>query len=150
LDGKSGVWFFSLDTTSRLAIWGGRSLYRLPYRWARMAMTVHPDRIDYQSTLTDGASFQASYAPGGNVSAAAPGTLEHFLVERYRLFAQSAGGRLFSAEIRHRPWPLQPAKVSIDRNDLPGTVGLPALGDPTHVHFARHLDVDIALVRRLR
>jgi uncharacterized protein YqjF (DUF2071 family) len=146
--GEAGVWFFSLDTTSPLAVWGGRNIYRLAYRRARMAMTVHHDRIEYRSSRLDGITFHASYAPRGNVSPAAPGTLEHFLVERYRLFAESKG-RLLSAEIRHRPWPLQPARVSIERNDLPGTVGVPDLGTPACVHFARHLEVDIALPRRV-
>jgi len=148
-NGQPGVWFFSLHTTSRLAVWGGRTLYRLPYYFARMSMTVRPDRIEYRSTRTDGTAFEARYSPSGNVAPAAPGTIEHFLVERYRLFAASARGELFAAEIRHRPWPLQGAKVSIDRNDLPGALGLPALGDPVYAHFSRHLDVDIALPRRL-
>jgi uncharacterized protein YqjF (DUF2071 family) len=35
-EGVPGVWFFSLDAESRLAVWGARTLYGLPYFRARM------------------------------------------------------------------------------------------------------------------
>jgi uncharacterized protein len=33
--GVPGVWFFSLDAQSRLAVWGARAFFRLPYHRAR-------------------------------------------------------------------------------------------------------------------
>ncbi len=40
--GPPGVWFFSLDAASRLAVLGARAWYRLPYHHARMRMTCVP------------------------------------------------------------------------------------------------------------
>ena len=37
-DGKPGVWFFSLEATSRLAVRAARRTYRLPYFDARIAL----------------------------------------------------------------------------------------------------------------
>src|SRR5688572_28968890 len=36
-DGKSGVWFLSLDAYNRLAVWGARRFFHLPYFHARMS-----------------------------------------------------------------------------------------------------------------
>ncbi|HEY0384863.1 MAG TPA: DUF2071 domain-containing protein, partial [Pyrinomonadaceae bacterium] len=36
LDGVPGVWFHSLDAASRLAVWGARTFFHLPYFNARM------------------------------------------------------------------------------------------------------------------
>ena len=38
-----------------------------------------------------------------------PGTLEHFLTERYCLYTAD-GGRLYRAELHHPPWRLQAAR----------------------------------------
>jgi uncharacterized protein YqjF (DUF2071 family) len=38
VDGKPGVWFFSLDTSSRGAVEAARRLYRLPYHRARIRL----------------------------------------------------------------------------------------------------------------
>ena len=49
LDGKPGVYFFSLDAASTLAVIGARTMFHLPY--FRAAMSVHTDgrRVTYRS-----------------------------------------------------------------------------------------------------
>src|SRR4051794_15358046 len=47
--GVPGVWFFSLDANSQLAVWGARKFFYLPYRNARMQISQDEDRIDYFS-----------------------------------------------------------------------------------------------------
>jgi uncharacterized protein len=42
-----GVWFFSLDATSRLAVWGARTFWNLPYFNARIHLRCEGDVIDY-------------------------------------------------------------------------------------------------------
>jgi uncharacterized protein YqjF (DUF2071 family) len=42
-----GVWFFSLDATSRLAVWGARTFWKLPYFNARIHLRCDGDVIDY-------------------------------------------------------------------------------------------------------
>ena len=49
IDGKAGIWFFSLDTSSRLAVEAARIAYRLPYHHARITDTRRGDRIEYRS-----------------------------------------------------------------------------------------------------
>ena len=47
--GKPGVFFFSLDAASRLAVWGARAAYHLPYFYARMKVRTEKDRVHYDS-----------------------------------------------------------------------------------------------------
>src|SRR3954470_12607597 len=90
VDGKAGVYFFSLDAASRLAVYGARIGFGLNYFHAKMAARVRGDQVEYESRRTEKpkpAELLGSYAPESQkVFNAAPGTLEHFLVERYCLY----------------------------------------------------------------
>jgi uncharacterized protein len=147
--GKPGVWFFSLDAGSAAAVASARRTYRLPYRHARMAIELAGDRIRYRSVRTSRdappAALELEYGPAGDAQPPAAGTLEHWLTERYCLYAFDAG-RLFRAEIHHPPWRLQPARAAIATNTMPPPgVDLPA-SEPL-LHFARRQDVVIWLLR---
>jgi len=87
----------------------------------------------------NGARFSGRYAATGPDAPAAAGTLEHFLTERYCLYAENKG-RLYRAEIHHPPWPLQPAEAEISENTMaPAGVELPS-AEPL-LHYARRQDV---------
>ena len=86
-----------------------------------------------------GKAFSAAYGPEGEAFTSEPGSLEHFLTERYCLYAEHAG-RLWRAEIHHRPWPLQQAHARIDLNTMP-PLEVPE-GDPL-VHYSARQDVVI-------
>lgn len=137
---RPGIWFFSLDASSRLAVEGARRLYRLPYFQARMR-----GRPRYRCSRVGGRRphlFEASFEPDGEVFQAEPGTLEHFLVERYCLYTTDESGALHRAEIHHRPWPLQPAEAQVELNTMPPD-GLEVGVRPEHLLFARRQDVVI-------
>ncbi len=139
--GVPGVWFLSLDASSPLFVAVGRALYGLSYRLARMLTTTDGERIHYLSAR-DGAGFAASYAPIGRPSRADRGSLEHFLVERYRLFAERHG-RLITARVAHEPWALQPAEAHVQLNTM-APDGLAFRGEPL-LHFSRSLPALISV-----
>jgi uncharacterized protein len=139
-DGKPGIWFFSLDASSQVAVEAARRLYRLPYFRARISVRRRGDRVVYECARDDGRAFSGSYGPVGEPGAAEPGSLEHFLVERYCLYAADKG-RLFRAEIHHRPWPLQAADAAIELNTMPPDWAR-LEGEPL-LHFSRRQDVVI-------
>jgi hypothetical protein len=145
---RPGVWFFSLDAQSHLAVFGARLLFGLPYVHADIAVKRDGEAIDYDLRRRSGVRFSARYNATGAAQHAIAGTLEHFLTERYCLYAHSAGGGLHRAEIQHVPWPLQRARVHIRQNDLLAANGLGVSGDPL-VHYAARLDVVIWPLRLL-
>lgn len=117
---KPGVFFFSLEAGNPVAVSIARHLFKLPYFRAYMRLTQRGDTIDYASYRTHDraplAEFVGRYGPTGPVYAATPGTLEHWLTERYCLYAVDGAGRVYRGEIHHQPWPLQPARAEIDVN----------------------------------
>ena len=114
--GVPGVWFISLDASSPFFAAAGRALYGLPYRVARMTTISEGRRTHYMSSRRD-ACFAAMYEPCGEVRPAEAGSLEHFLVERYRLFSMRRG-QLVTAVVTHEPWPLQPAVARLHVNRM--------------------------------
>ncbi len=145
--GLRGVYFFSLDAASALAVMGARTLFHLPYFLASMQRRIEPDgSIDYTSRrLLTGRSvrFHARYRGLGKVGAPGTnGTLAHFLTERYCLFTHRAG-RLIVGGIHHLPWPLEAAEAEISINELPAAHGITLPHQAPLLHFARELHVYI-------
>jgi uncharacterized protein YqjF (DUF2071 family) len=143
--GRAGVWFYRLDAANRLAVRVARAWYGLPYYDARITCDADGEAIRYESVRTHAggapAAFEARYAPTGPVERAAPGTLEHWLVERYCLYAAGRRGRVGYGDIDHEPWPLQPAEAEIRANTMAEASGVVLPSAPPILHFARFLDV---------
>ena len=154
LGGKPGVYFFSLDAGSTLAVAGARATYRLPYFTARMR-TDRDDAgtITYQSRRTDRrgkpAAFAARYRAIGPAAASAPGTLDHWLSERYCLYT-THGRDVHRAEIHHHPWPLQAVEAAIEANTMAAAAGVELPAVAPRQAFASLLDVVVWAPSRVR
>ena len=140
-EGKPGVWFLSLDAANPLAVWAARRFFHLPYYHAQMALTYEGDAINYTSKrYKDDATFRCRYRPVGDVYLAEPGTLEHWLTERYCLYTQRPNGPLVRNDIHHIPWPLQKAEAEVIENTVLPMHGINHSGAPL-LHFARSIHV---------
>ena len=142
---KPGIWFFSLDASSRFAVEAARRLYELPYFRASMSP---PPRFTSVRVEGRSAAWESSYVPDGEPAPAEPGTLEHFLAERYCLYTTDDEGVLHRAEIHHPPWPLQGATLELTRNTI-APEGIEADGDPDHVMYSERQDVVIWPLERV-
>jgi uncharacterized protein YqjF (DUF2071 family) len=142
-DGKAGVWFISLDATRLAAVWAARRFAHLPYYLARMNVTADGDSVVYSSERRDdsGVAFAGTYRPIGPVHRSAPGSLEHFLTERYCLYTQDSRGRRLRLEIHHPQWPLQPADARIALNRVAQPQGIELPDAAPILHFSRRIDV---------
>lgn len=144
---KAGVFFFSLDAASRLAVRVARRFFHLPYFHAHMAIAEHSDGWRcYLSRRIDASAPPATLSiryrpqPGREPIEAAAGTIDHFVTERYCLFTADSASRILCGDIHHRMWPLQAAEVKIERLDMTRLLGL-ELTQPPLAHFARQLRV---------
>lgn len=145
LDGADpGVWFFSLEAASWLAVQAARIGWSLPYHHARMGCERAGDTFDYRSARrSDGARFDARWTVGEALSPADPASLEFFLFERYYLYS-ARRGRLKRGQVHHAPYPVQRATVERCEETLIAAAGLPApQGPPPLAHFSAGVDVDI-------
>jgi uncharacterized protein len=148
VDDKPGVYFFSLDASSLLAVRAARLLYHLPYQRASMQLREAADgMIAYDSRRQDRSAppavFRGRYRPAGAVSHSAPGSLDHWLTERYCLYAVDRNQRVYRAEIHHLPWPLQPAQLDIDANSMAIAAGITLPNEPPRLSFAGRIDVAV-------
>lgn len=150
---RPGVFFFSLDVTSLPAVIGARTAYHLPYFLAQMSVTREDGWVHYSSHRSrwhgSPAHFVGRYRPTGGVFRAEPGSLEHWLVERYCLYAVDSRDQLYRAEIHHPPWPLQPAEAAIFRNTMTAPLGIELPEQPALLHFAQRLEVLVWLPTRV-
>lgn len=141
---RAGVFFFSLDAASLMAVIAARLATGLPYFHAGMSAREVKGDIQYASDRTEehvaAARLRATYRPTGDVFQSKAGSLEHFLTERYSLFVQAAG-ILRRLDIEHVPWPLQPASVDIQVNTMAQAAGFAIPDEPPHVLFSRSIDV---------
>jgi uncharacterized protein YqjF (DUF2071 family) len=143
--GRLGVWFFSLDAASRLAVRGARFMFNLPYFDANIAVRQEGATVHYQSRRrhrgAPAARFEARYGASGEPYEAAPGSLDHFLVERYCLFMFHPRRRLGVIDVDHHPWRLQPGHAEISVNMMLDAAGVPLPAGRPVVHVAQPVDV---------
>lgn len=143
--GKPGVWFFSLDAANSLAVAAARAWFGLPYFRARMSCVEQNGWIEYGSERTHvdapSAVLKTSYRPLGNTFRPQSGSLEHFLTERYCLYATKSGGRIYRGEIHHPAWSLQAAEAEITENSMVGAAGVSLPSGRPLLHFARRQDM---------
>jgi uncharacterized protein len=144
-DEKPGVWFFSLDAQNPVAVAAARACFHLPYFRARMYCEDREGWIHYASDRTHrgahAAVLHANYRPTSASFESKHGTLEHFLTERYCLYAADSHGRVSRGEIHHQPWQLQIAEAQFPRNSMTEAAGIALPPQNPLLHFARRQDV---------
>ena len=141
--GKPGVFFFSLDAGNPVAVGAARTLLNLPYYTAEMAVTPADGRIAYASRREGStpAEFRGSYRGLGTPRPPQPGTLEHFLTERYCLYAVTHRHVAYRLDIHHPPWPLEPAEAEIRVNTMADAAGLRLPSTAPLLHFSKRQDM---------
>lgn len=147
--GRPGVWFYSLDANSWLAVIGARATYHLPYHHARMSFARDhaTGRIAYRSLrrhVDPALATGFEYTPRGVPQADHdPQSLPFFLIERYYLFAFRRG-TLYSGQVHHVPYETSDADISrcdarmLEPNHLPAPDRT-----PDHVAYAPGVDVRV-------
>lgn len=145
LDGRPGVYFFSLDAGNPIAVEIARATFNLPYFNATMECRVDDKTVHYASTRTDTrgapAYFRATYHPTSEAFVAERETLEYFLTARYCLYTADAHGNISRAEIHHKPWALQHAECEIETNTMLQQIPLPLPNEPPHLLYVNGIDV---------
>jgi uncharacterized protein len=153
VDGKPGVYFFSLDAANVSAVLGARLVYGLPYFKANFRIQREGDTIRYKSRRTvrpRPAEFVGEYRPASEVLPWQPMSekIERYVTERYCLYSVIAG-RVYRTNIHHPPWPLQLPETNITINSMARTIPLHLDGPPLLLHFSKFMDVLTWLPERI-
>jgi uncharacterized protein YqjF (DUF2071 family) len=153
-----GVWFFSLEAANSLAVRVARRRWRLNYHFARMEVRRDGNRVHYASRRLwpgePGAMARISADIGPLLGAGQPGraiaagvseerSLEHFLIERYLLYAGAWGGPLRRGQVHHAPYVVRSAQLLQCDESLLAANGIERADAPSHVAFCDGVDVEI-------
>lgn len=156
--GEPGVFFFSLDAASVLAVAAARASYHLPYYDAEIEFNVEGQavpRVEFASRRTDPrgpqpANAKITYGPiEGPTFHAQAGTLEHFLVERYILYAEDGEKQLHRARVHHTPYPLQRAEVSALDETIVWAAGIRRPENLSYAHYASGVSVKVYALEKV-
>jgi len=153
--GTPGVWFYSLDACQRLAVAVARRFFHLPYIYAEMNSSLLANggisyRVVRHHTGRPQNAGDFEYRVGAALPVADPGSLEFFLVERYRLFAYGRG-QLWSGAVHHQPYPLYQAEVGRWTDELLALNGFTSPGrPPDHVIMSPGVDVSVYPLGRVK
>ncbi len=153
-DGVPGVWFFSLEAANAIAVRLARAWFKLPYHYARMTLEAgeggasYAYRSERRWPPPAPAACQVRCAPRGLAAPSTPGTLQHFLVERYFLYSRS-GGALYRGQVHHTPYQVRGADVEGLEETLFAASGLVRPDVAPLVLFSVGVDVDVFRLRRV-
>lgn len=155
--GRQGVWFFSLDANQRLAVRIARGFWNLPYFDACMSLrrcAVNQHDLQRSGITYEGirleqplANYRIQVNPSGSVpEPSQPGTLEHFLVERYTLFCVDGRGRMRSGDVHHQPYRVQPVRDLAVHQTVTTAHGIPVQDHscPDHALYSPGVEVRIS------
>lgn len=157
-NGERGVWFFSLDAASSLAVLAARVWFHLPYFKARMRLSrARNGDFRFQSRRLWPRSLPARcdarcdvrYRIEGEVAPAQNESLEQFLVERYTLYSRQ-NGALFRGRVHHLPYQIQRAKIEHLRQNCVQAAGFSPPSGAPHTLYSRGVDVEVFPLEQIK
>lgn len=145
--GRRAVWFFSLDVPRAAIVAVARTVFSLPYCWARADHDIDGETHRYRvrrrwprgsPTRAEMTFRVADRLPDGDVT-----DLDHFLCARWALVTTRQDEVLYG-RVHHPQWSLHAIDgVSIDQN-LVQAAGLPhPVGEP-YARYSPGVDVQVA------
>lgn len=149
VQGRHGVLFRSLDSERLAVVALARSVFGVPYTWARMRHTRTGDILRYTSTRRwpdRGLSSNLAVRVGEVIS---PTPLDHWLTARWGLHTV-IGGHTMWVPNRHDAWPLHRAEVLELDDELVGAAGVEPSGPPVGVLFSAGVHARFGRPTRVR
>jgi hypothetical protein len=154
-DETGGVWFFALDASNLAAVAGARAAWQLPYFSCTARLSHDPRdgsvlrfRSSRQAPGPTPATLDAEFRVHEDLGTAAPGTLEHFLIERYLLYTDWRPAGLMVGQVHHHPYPLRRAELlRLDCETLARSLGLPPPTGDVHAIYSPGVNADIIALR---
>jgi uncharacterized protein YqjF (DUF2071 family) len=149
--GRRAVWFWSLDVPRAAVVGVARTVFSLPYCWARARHDIDGEVHRYQVARRWPRSSSAQAEMTFRVADRLPDDevtdLDHFLCARWALVTTRRDDVLYG-RVHHPRWPLHAVDgVTIDQN-LTQAAGLPdPVGEP-HARYSPGVDVRIAWLER--
>ena len=145
---EPGVFFFSLDASSLIAVKIARWIWHLPYFHSGMTFSNEQTTYEYNLKRDNNIQSNIKIKVGQPIPPSQPDSLEYFLLERYLLFTQLRG-RILRGQVHHAPYPARSASLIEFQDQLLEANGFTGLNtSPDLVHFSTGVDVEIYSLHR--
>lgn len=135
-----GVLFLSLDSPRTLTNLAANRWFRVPYIHSFVRHSRAGNRIVCEAVRFRDPAIKTKIVAtlGEPLPPSVPGSLEHFLTERYRFFS-GLGGGLWAGEVDHAPYRLRRLDVTELESSHPSALGLP-IASAAHSCYAERVD----------
>ncbi len=151
--GRRAVWFWSLDVPRSVIVAVARTLFSLPYCWAKATHTLvdgnpvrHRYDVDRRWPSPRGASATIEYGVGDPI---VPDDLADFLSARWALVTTRRGRPLYG-RVHHPAWPLHQAIDPFVDEQLIVAAGLPAPSGALHTMCSPGVPVSVGWFEPVR
>lgn len=126
LNGKPGIFFFSLAAASWLNAIMAKVSFKLPYIHLDMNFNKKSNEIYFESeSITKNEEkMKWIYQPKSEQRLAVKGSLEEWLVERYCLYTVNQKGEPFRSDILHQSWLLNDVEVEFQHSSIFTTLNI--------------------------
>lgn len=145
--GRRAVWFFSLDVPRTAIVAVARTVFALPYCWARATHQRDGERHRYEVARrwprTTAAGATMAFSVGRRLDDQEITDLDHFLSARWALVTRR-GGQLKYGAVRHPQWPLHAVEEVAVEQGLLQAAGLPAPVGAPHALYSPGVDVAVS------
>lgn len=143
-----GIWFYSLDTNRKFLASLARRFYLLPYFYAELGFVQNREKFSFMLQRDNRAAY-FEFLASKALPLACKGTLEYFLVERYRLFTHR-NKILYYADVEHHPYPLNESSCSSWSDKIIAFFPFsPSKIDPVHCIYSAGVDVKVFPLKKV-
>lgn len=134
---QPGICFLSMHANNRPAIRLARWLTPLPYFPARIRYETAPAGYSFDCAAAQpDCRLSVRFSPRGNTRCPKKGSLDAWLLERYRLFISARSQQLMTAEVAHPRWSVRAARATIAANTIGAPFGLVLSRAADLAHFS--------------
>jgi len=149
INGKPGVYFFSLDATHLPTVLFASTFCFVPYYHAKIEFQnkeQHSCRFISKRRIHESViQLDCSYSPipEAKPARAEKGSFDEWLTERYGFFTTTSKGTILRCDLLHQPWQLQRVKADIHANTLLSEQGIDVEQVDPVLHYSQGASVRI-------
>ena len=137
-EGRRGVWFYSLDAADFVSVVAARLLYGLSYNLSEIKSRQSGQQVSFDLNRILFGGKSRSHIQASITDQEIPrekGSLDEFLLERYRFWASRNHKKSTTARVKHKPYEPKKVEAAQYRGNLFGSAGL---GEPNSEPVLSH------------
>lgn len=143
VNGVKGIYFFTLETDSKIGEFVAKNFFHLPYRYSKIKASIAQETYTFEHSRNDlSFKLKADLEDERQKS-----NFDNWALERYSLFTEK-NGVFYQGVVNHIPWKLAGVKITQLDNQFTKMV-LPDSLEILGVSYSSHLNVSFKNFKRI-